>query len=82
MLGRTVNKAIDGKVLRFTLSSWWSLSFSCDQDLSFGLTLLFLVLLLIFSIGLFVHSGSGIGCFCHCIENLVELSDRLWVFSG
>ena len=82
MLGRTVNKAIDGKVLRFTLSSWWSLSFSCDQDLSFGLALLFLVLLLIFSIGLFMHSGSGIGYLCQCIENLVELSNCLQVHGG
>jgi hypothetical protein len=29
-----------------------------------------------------VHSGSGIGCLCYCIENLVELSDRLRVFGG
>ena len=82
MLGRTVNRAIDGKVLRFTLSSWQSLSFSYGKDFSFSLALLVLVLLLIFSIGLSVHSGSGIGCLCYCIENLVELSDRLRVFGG
>ena len=49
MLGRMVNMAIDGKVFRFTLSSWWSLSLSSDKDFSFpDLALLVLVLLLVF----------------------------------
>ena len=83
MLGRTVNRAINRKVHRFTLTSRWSFSFSYDKDLSFSsLALLVLVLLLVFSIRLTVHSGSVVGYLRRCIENLVELGNRLRVLGG
>ena len=83
VLGRMVNRTIDRKVFRFTSPARLCFSFSFDKDFSFtSLALLILVLLLVFYIGLTMHSSLGVGYLHHCIENLVEFSNHLWVLGG
>lgn len=79
VFGRTMYRAIDSQIIRFTLALRLGLSFVGGEDFNLRLVLFVLAFLLVI-FRWFVHSGSGISCSGGCLDDLVQICDRLWIF--
>ena len=82
-----MNRAVNEKVIKFTLASGQIFSLLSSKDLGVSvLTLLVLVLLSVLryvvALELSMHSCLGIGCLGGCLNDLVEFSHCLWILSG
>jgi hypothetical protein len=75
-----MNRAVNRKIIRFTLAFRRSLSLVINgDDFNVILVLLVLVLLLVVLVGQPVHSRSVISHLRCCLNDIVELGDGLWV---
>lgn len=87
VLGWTMNRAVNGDVIRFTMVSGQSFSLLNWEDISVPIFMLRVLVLLpiVCSLGglrLSMHSWSGIGYLSGCLNDLVEFGHCLWVLSG